>query len=597
MRRQTGNENDWLNILNAAGNLAGTVRQSQSQGLQLQNIEDQRKLAEQSRMHGNYAQDWVASGKSPEELMGKDYAKGMGGPGYQGDYNNVNQGLKASETISPENFTRSQDKIDKSMMSESLTGAVIEKAQRFKAAQDNLYGQYKNKFLTVPIDQLLKMPEVVNNDYSKYGNEASAASRAVGEILSEYSRTPEMRNKIEADNIKYADDKAKEFINIRNYARNLLGRGDKESAISVMVDAVNNSNLAHRARVTKDGKIQLGIVTEGIPEWGSAKTPAQFLSEMEKLSDRDYARMTWAAIKHAKQMTEDGAKDPTVLVNKNTGEAILARPWFNPRGGDNRWIISVNGSDKIINELGDIYKEGFVPLSAMGKLSGGKTGKNRDVRGEQFAIDLASKQALAKAVNTYNLPLSIGENDEIMATRPLTQDEAVTLANTARAYGLSPILNRNAEKRGLGMLSDKISYQFGGFVPSSEEGSFQFGQQDIEKIKAEKEKNNTKDLHATSSEGFGSRLKEALWPNEGDFGNSAISKGIGKIGDMLTPPKDSIWYDNSEQDLSPSEIKDAIDRYEYIIKNFNLSPEELAVKQSELNGLRAMANNKGLQVK
>lgn len=453
MRRQTGNEDDWNNFLSVLTSLGGEIRRSKSEGLQREVAEEQRGLQAQKRQASDYVASGLQRGESPDTLMSS--ATGMPTQEQGFSYSpNVAIDYSGAEGISP------------SMVSDALTNEMAQRASRFKAQEDESYQKYLNKFRSVPIDQLMKSTEVTQNDFSAYGNEASAASRAAGTVVGEYSKMPALRNQIESTNREYIAGKAKEFSDVKNLSRNLLKLGERDNANQIMVNAYNDHNTAYKAKITDDGKIQRYITEKGVDKMlGKPMKSEAFNAELQSLSDRDFVANTWAAMQHAREENEKGARNPDIYVNPKTNEVISARPWFNPRGGDNKWVIAANGQEKIIDNLGDVHKMGFVPAETLTKLRALRESqkKNLDVQGMKYKEALRMRSIMTDAINS-GLPFALDPNGGYMATRSLTPDERATFKEISRTYGMEPAMSSSVEEHWW-PFRDKQKYEYQGMSP------------------------------------------------------------------------------------------------------------------------------------
>ena len=141
MRRQTGNENDWINALKAAGNLAGTIRTTQAQGLQLENAKAQREEIERQRSQEKrqgLIQDkimpYVNEGQDPKISMHGNFISGV----TPDDVNRFNQGLSVDERLYPGDITSSDDFYARPSEIQKATDTTMKTRNNIQKSQKNL---------------------------------------------------------------------------------------------------------------------------------------------------------------------------------------------------------------------------------------------------------------------------------------------------------------------------------------------------------------------------------------------------------------------------------------------------------------------------
>lgn len=480
MRRQTGNEQDLIDVFGGIAGLANqldrTASSSLTRGLQAKEIADkERQDAINNRMTLG-----LGRGESPDELA---KITSIPGEGWKQDYDAVNAGLKPEDKIKPQDFTRSSDTVGPADVAKGLKTALDLHVDNYTKDQDMKFNEFKNTFASMPMDAFMNSNEVKTGDFSAHGKYASAAARAAGVYLSEFSKIPEEQAKITEGRKKLLATKYNEFVSNVGVANTFLEKGNTTEAGQMMVDVVNGSNLAQKAALLPDGKIQLRITENGKDTLSDKTyTPKEFAAELNKIKWKEFSETTWAAAEHAKQFNEKSAANPELYINPKTGDILSAHSNFDIWSGNNSWFITKNGVQTQEKDLAGVTKAGYVPYKRefytspaerrMDALN--EEGKRLDNQGRAISNANATAKGVGKPptvtqmkyLNTewnkdaisknfkMGIDLGISEEGILYSLKPLNEKQNLDLQAFAESRGYSASTRPN----------ENGGYDFKGFV-------------------------------------------------------------------------------------------------------------------------------------
>lgn len=449
MRRQSGYEQDWINAMNAAGNLANTLSTARTRGLQADITEQALEEKRRQQAIADHMTTGLTSGLSVDELS-KTTSVPRAGKDWEKDFNKVNTGLEQGhkDFVSPEGFTRSSDRVGSAEVVAGLNDAIEQRSKLFKNTQDAEATKIHSDLAKLPVEQILNSPVVQSGDFSAYGDKAAAAAIAYQKYLSDYSKIPEVANKINKDRRELVNNMYVQHQSKMGLAAEYLKKGMNGDATDVLTDIINNSPLAYKAEKTPEGKIKLSIVTDGVPaESETVYEPAQLFNELLKYGQKEFAEQTYAAMEDKKRQNE---KRQEYFVDKN-GKVLTALPQFDIKSGDNKWMLFLDGKQVGRGDLSDFIEMGFTPIGTkkqqddQAKSQLDIAGKKQDLQNKiQYGKNLKEKQTSAGG-GTKGENLSMIKYNHTQAVDAMTKD--------AQAAGIPVMFN--AETGDVQLASDK----------------------------------------------------------------------------------------------------------------------------------------------
>lgn len=424
MPRQTGYEDDWINVLNGVSNLANTLTRTKAQGLQIKEAESEADRKRRELAVANRMTTGLQRGETPEQLAGLQFAPGAG-QGWAGDYNQINKGAPQNDRVAPEDFTRSSDRVGSSEVAAGLDDALTRKTTTFVSQTNDKANAYVQKLANMPIDEVSKI------DPRQYGKDALAFRIAQGKALAQAATTDKARSDMIENRNKVAGQLYGQFNSGIIEAENMLRSGDTKTAMQVMANVINQSNnSAYKAKVTDKG-IQLYVTEDGVDKLSDSVLPPQeALEKLKGISKTDFYQHFHAAAEHARQQNIESLEKPILMTDgKRIYQTIKTS---NPLTSDfTHELYDIQTGEKApFKTLAEARANGVYNVPAKGSGSGDK---NMDVNGMKYQEEQAKRAFLVEAKNE-GLPVALDMEGNIVAAQPLTASQKLKADTMAGKY-------------------------------------------------------------------------------------------------------------------------------------------------------------------
>lgn len=390
-------EQDWINALNATGNLANTLAKTEAQGLQTDAYLKEKADKEEANAASNTMAMGLNAGVEPSRLLQTD--KAYTSPEWARGYAEINKGLPAGQqAIAPSDFTTSSDqglKIGAAVGLKSLNDTLRQRVEAFKGAEDLKVQDIYNRISKMSEADVLKSKGVVTGSFSEFGEDAAAASRAYSLWLANHSQKNIDTASVVENRKKIVSQKWQEHnANVSN-AETFLRAGRYEDAKNSVLAAVNDSLVAHKAEATDDDRIKLKITTEGKDGYSEESyTVPELLEKIKSIGYEQFASNTFGAIELKKQNNIKYAKDPVYLIDKK-GNVIQATARDSLFSSDFKWYATLNGKEIGLRDLSEFGQYGFERIDAKKAEDENKSRAN-GLTMDKVQISNATKEGLIK---------------------------------------------------------------------------------------------------------------------------------------------------------------------------------------------------------
>lgn len=436
MRKQTGYENDWLNVLSGVTNLANTMNRTKATGLQIENAQDRKEQTERERQGESWAYD----------------------------YDRLNKGLPDQDRLSPENFTRSGDNIGlpektRGLSSFMSTRNTIQSADM--AHQDNLIkqrtAQLKKEFAQKSSDDWGSILDNIDS----LGNDALPARIAIGELFDTDGQTERGRQIKNENRLKNIAMLSSEFKAGLSEYKTLAGNGKKDAATDILVGLVNDKNLLpQKARIDKSGKIHAYITKRGVDQPVAVEfTPDELYEYLTGIDDRQFFIQNFLHAEAADQLHRESLKNHGKYTNGQELVRVVEVPPKRP--GEKFRIEAFDQNGRKINNLTtyeQLLEKNFYELPDPDKAGG----KNIDTKGEQWRESQVVRAAGTEAINA-GLPFEFGPEGELVPTGPMSETQKQDAVAIFGRYGVTPAMAMTKKSRWF--RPDDVSYDYKGMSP------------------------------------------------------------------------------------------------------------------------------------
>lgn len=428
MRKQTGYEDDWINTLNAAGNLANTLSQTSAKGLQTEAYQKDLNDKRRKEAIANAMTTGLSRGVSPDELAKTTSVPGAGA-GWQEDYQKVNAGLKPGDKdyVPETGFTRSSDAVGSAEVQAGLNDAMQRNIDAYKAD----FEMKKNK--VAPIIKSLPMDKLNTLDFEQFGDSAEAARAVFAEDIKTRSDSAQYKKQFDDAIRDGIAQHWKGWSSSVGLADESIKKGNRVAAMAYADTAINVHNSDSRKfevnpNTGTSGKFY--IIQEGKKTYdGKEYEVEDVLKMMKEITPQQFNEHNWAAAKESQTFNGASANNPVMLFNEKTGKTLSAVAEKDPITSAMTWVVHDKGKPIYRGDLQKIYDLGYVSSKGKEEIDA-NTRRGLAIQGDRVSIENARKEGAirdeqlkaAKKKGQEEKNFQIIRDNRREATKALTQD-------------------------------------------------------------------------------------------------------------------------------------------------------------------------------
>ena len=498
-------EQDWINALNATGNLANTLARTEAQGLQTDAYLKEKADKEKQTAVADWATTGISRGLDPNQLN-KFESVPTNQAAWDSNYKDMNRGLKpgTSGYVAPENFSMSTDV--KAGSSEIQTG-VNEAMKKNIEAYKSDFEMKKNK--VAPIIKSLPMDKLNTIDFEQFGDNAEAARAVFAEDIKTRSESAQYKKQFD-DTIRAGIEQHwKGWSSSVGLADESIKKGNKVAAMAYANTAINVHNSDSRKfEVNPDtgtsGKFY--IIQQGEKVYDDKEYNVESLLKMMKeITPQQFNEHNWTAAKESQAFNSDTAKNSKMLFNPDTGKTLSANAEKDPITSAMTWVVHDRGKIVFRGDLQKMYDLGYVSAENKATIDANKSrangltmdkvqisnttkegkikdaqlkalnGKATEEKNVQLIRDKRRQATNAFAQDAWSSGIDIKvdpETGDVVTDKVLTQAQADYVNELAAKHGFKAALRKEKDGIDNGWFRfDTDGYRFGGVSENKNPGA------------------------------------------------------------------------------------------------------------------------------